>query len=103
VVNSRTRLPNTAAVRLTVTAVERDDDGAITALHGLNGQRPWRLTLAEALTAARTGRYVFEVTWDGERCRAELASDNGVPHLRAQSSVHGNLMDVLPDALAQER
>jgi hypothetical protein len=100
---SRSRIQG-AIVRLTVTAMERqaqpDGTCAVTALHGTNGQRRWRLPLADALLAARTGRYVFEVEVAGERRRAELLGEPGRERLFAPSADNGNLLDLLPDALA---
>lgn len=97
----RTQAP---IVRLAVKGVERqalvDGRSAVVALHGMNGQRPWRLSLADALLAARTGRYVFEVEHDGERRRAELLGESGRERLFIQGAEHGNLLDVLPDVFA---
>jgi hypothetical protein len=93
-----------AIVRLTVTGVERqalpEGRPAVVALHGTNGQRRWRLTLSEALLAARTGRYVFEIEHGGERRRAELLGEAGRERLYVQGTEHGNLLDVLPDVFA---
>lgn len=92
-------------VRLIVTAVERerDADGSLrlTALHGVNAQRRWRLTMAEVLLALKTGRYAFDVEFQGERRRAEAVDSAGAQHLSARSPAHGNLFDVLPDVYAQ--
>jgi hypothetical protein len=93
-----------AIVRLIVTGVERqalpDGRSSVLALHGTNGQRRWRLTLPEALLAARTGRYVFEIEHEGERRRAELLGESGRERLSVQGAEHGNLLDVLPDVFA---
>jgi len=92
-------------VRLVVTGVERmrDAEGNVrlAALHGINAQRHWRLTLPEALLALRTGRYAFDVDCQGERRRAEVVITDGSEHLSARSPAHGNLFDVLPDVYAQ--
>jgi hypothetical protein len=92
-------------VRLIVTGVERQavadaDRPEPVALHGTNGQRRWRLTLPEALLAARTGRYVFEVEHAGERRRAELLGECGHERLYVPGAERGNLLDVLPDVFA---
>ena len=88
-------------IRLTVTAVERamDADGTRTlaALHGVNAGRPWRLTMSDALAALGTGRYVFEVEYEGDRRRAEVLGSDGGRRLFAASPVHGDLLDLLPD------
>ncbi|MGZ5180952.1 MAG: hypothetical protein ACXWC6_03865 [Ramlibacter sp.] len=92
-------------VRLIVTGVERvrDADGhfRLAALHGINAQRRWRLTVPEALLALKTGRYALEVEFQGERRRAEAVVTEGFEHLAARSPAHGNLFDVLPDVYAQ--
>src|SRR4051794_17220967 len=96
-------------IRLTVTAVERepDADGAqrLVALHGVNAGRPWRLTMHDALAAFGTGRYAFEVVFEGERRRAEVLGTDGARRLYAPSAVRGDLIDALPDwrELAQDR
>jgi len=96
-------------VRLTVNAVERepDRDGAqrIVALHGANAGRPWRLTMHDALAAFGTGRYAFEVVFEGERRRAEVLGTDDARRLYAPSAVHGDLIEALPDwrELAQGR
>ncbi|MBA2962263.1 MULTISPECIES: hypothetical protein [Ramlibacter] len=100
---SRVR-PQGPIVRLVVTGVERqpqpDGTSSVTALHGTNGQRRWRLSLADALLAARTGRYVFEMEHAGERHRAELLGETGSERLYARTADHSNLLDALPDVLA---
>ena len=68
-------------IRLTIAAVERgrDNDGTVhlLALHGVNAGRPWRLTMSEALAAFGTGRYLFEVEFQGERRRADVLGSDG--------------------------
>ena len=88
------------SVRLVITAVERDDN-EIVALHGLNGKRPWRLAVQDAVAAARSGRYKFEAEYQGERTRVEL-DDGIVPRLRARSLAHGDVFQLLPDACVQQ-
>lgn len=89
------------AIRLTVTAVERhrakDGTVQVVALHGFNAARPWRLTMADAMTAFGTGRYVFEVECGGERRRAEVLGMDGATRLYAPSPTQGDLIDSLPD------
>jgi hypothetical protein len=104
VVTSARLKTHAAIVRLIVTGVERralpDGGSSVIALHGTNGQRRWRLTLPEALLAARTGRYVFEIEHGGQRRRAELLGEAGGERLDVQGAEHGNLLDVLPDVYA---
>jgi hypothetical protein len=88
------------SVRLVITAVERDDS-EIVALHGLNGRRPWRLPVQDAVAAARSGRYKFEAEYQGERTRVDL-DDGLVPRLRARNATHGDVFSVLPDACLQQ-
>jgi hypothetical protein len=89
------------AVRLVVTAVERarDGDGTVhlCALHGVNGARPWRLTLADAIAALGSGRYVFEVEHQGQRRRVEVLGTDGATRLFAPTPQHGDLLDALPE------
>jgi hypothetical protein len=105
VVSTSRLRPQGAIVRLIVTGAERQPQGdgtpAVIALHGTNGQRRWRLSLADALLAARTGRYVFELEHAGGRHRAELLGEPGQERLYARTAAdHANLLDVLPDVLA---
>ncbi|GAC1527630.1 MAG: hypothetical protein NVS2B4_05110 [Ramlibacter sp.] len=67
------------------------------ALNGINAGRPWRLTLPEAIAALGTGRYFLEVEAAGERRRAELLGTGDTRRLYAQSPVHGDLLELLPD------
>jgi hypothetical protein len=59
--------------------------------------------MAEALAALRTGRYAFEVAFDGERRRAELLDLDGAPRLVASSPLRGDLLDLLPEPVGQEQ
>ena len=74
---------------------------ALVALHGVNAGRAWRLTMADALAALGTGRYVFEVEYRGDRRRAELLGSDGSQRLFAPSPSHGDLIELLPDLSEQ--
>jgi hypothetical protein len=91
------RLTNTP-VTLYVAQVERApgaDAPEVTALHGVHKGRAWRLTMADAVLAFKSGRYIFYVEHGGER-RKLVVSSSG--RLEAASRGEGDLLLQLPPA-----
>jgi len=97
------RLTNTP-VTLYVAQVEKGpgaDGTEVTALHGVHKGRAWRLTMAEAVLACKSGRYIFYVEHEGER--RKLAVAPGGSRLEGAARAEGDVLQrlpVVPQALA---
>jgi len=97
------RLTNTP-VTLYVTQVERGpgpEDSEVTALHGVHKGRAWRLTMAEAVLACKSGRYIFYVEHEGERRKLIISPTSG--RLESAARAEGDLLlrlPVVPQAMA---
>ena len=93
-----TRLTN-APVTLHVSHVDKEqaaEGPLVTALHGTHKGRAWRLSMADAVLACKSGRYIFCVEHEGERRKLSIAT--GAPRLEGPSRTQGDLLLQLPSA-----